>query len=75
MTTDIEIISQQTNIKDVLLIEKVYYECDSDVCRTIYKLLNLHEKEEKAKTVFDDLREICDEKAVIFQNILKSSKK
>ena len=71
---DIELIAKQTNIKDTILIEKTYFACESDVCKTICKLLNVKEKEEKLKTIFDDLRMICDEKAVVFQNILKSSK-
>ena len=70
---DIEMISKQTNIKDNILIEKTYFECNSDICKTICKLLNVKDKEEKPKTVFDDLRTICDEKAVIFQKILKST--
>jgi hypothetical protein len=71
---DIEMISKQTNIKDNILIEKTFFECNSDVYNTICKLLDVKEKEEKPRTVFDDLRMICDEKAVLFQNILKSSK-
>lgn len=71
-----EIISKQTGVNDLLLIEKTYYECNSDDVKTIYKLLEIElppMKEEK-RTLFDDLRQICDEKDTIFQEIMKKNR-
>jgi hypothetical protein len=71
-----DIISNQTGINDLLLIEKTYYEYNSDEVRTIYKLLEIElpQVKEKKLTVFDDLRKICDEKDTIFQEIMKKNR-
>lgn len=68
-----KIISEQTGEKDLLVVEKTYYECNSNEIDTIFKLMNISPpiKKEKPRTVFDDLREICDEKDYIFQQIMK----
>jgi len=73
-----DIISKQTGIDDLLLIEKSYYECNSDCTKTIFKLLEIELpklRPEKPKDVFDDLREICDQKDTIFQDFLEKNKK
>lgn len=74
-----EIISKQTGIDDVLLIEKTYYSCGSDTSKTILTLLNIdiplqrHEKIEQEKTVFDDLRQILEEKDAIFHSVMNKA--
>jgi hypothetical protein len=71
-----DIISKQTGVNDLLLIEKTYYECNSDNVTTIYKLLEIElpEIKQEKRTIFDDLREICDEKDTIFQEIMKKNR-
>ncbi len=75
----IKIISNQTGIDDLLVVEKTFYECKSDITKTILTLLNKdipklrHEKEEHLRTVLDDVREILDEKEAIFYNKFKST--
>lgn len=72
-----DIISKQTGITDHLLIERTYYECDSDSTKTIYKLMEIELpelRERKPRDVFDDLREICDQKDMIFQDIMKKNR-
>jgi hypothetical protein len=71
------IISKQTGIDDFLLIERAYYECDSDTTKTIFKLLEIELPElrnKRSRDVFDDLRDICDEKDTIFQEVLKKNR-
>jgi hypothetical protein len=71
-----EIISKQTGESDLLLIEKIFFECDSDIGATICKLQNIEYKEPKKpkKTEFDDIRKILDEKDTIFQEYLEKNK-
>lgn len=67
----IELIQKQTNITDTKLIEQTLKECNDDVFKTICVLLKIKKEDPpKPPTVFDDLRMICDEKAVIFQTTL-----
>jgi hypothetical protein len=75
-----ELISKQTGVEDMLLVERTYYECASDEVKTIFKLMDIAvpatrtELRKKERTVFDDLREICDEKDIIFQNVLANKR-
>lgn len=73
-----KIISDQTGINDLLHIEKTYYECNGDEVSTILKLMNMSlpktRNTKKLKTLFDDLREICDEKDTIFQEFLSKNR-
>lgn len=75
----VKIISKQTGIDDLLLIERTFYEYKSDITKTILILLNKdipklrHEKEEHLKTVLDDVREILDEKEAIFYTKFKTT--
>lgn len=75
----IGIIAKQAGIDDLLLAEKSYYECKGDVSKAILSLMNItvslqrHEKEEKEKTVFDDIREIMDEKEALFHAAFNKS--
>jgi hypothetical protein len=71
-----DIISKQTGVTDMLLIEKTYYACDSDVAQTILTLMDVvYEKPaKKPRTLFDDIREIVDEKATVYQNMLNHQK-
>ena len=74
-----QIIADQTGIQDLLEVEKVYYSCKGDVTNTILTLMKLtipkerHEKEEDAKTVFDDFRVILEEKDAIFHNLMNKT--
>ena len=70
------IISNQTNIDDTLLIEKTYFECNSDVGATVLKLMNISYKEKKVKkpTEFDEYRKILDEKDTEYQKVMAKMK-
>ena len=69
-TDDRLMIEKQTDIKDRSLIESTFNECNNDVYKTICALLKIKEEVKPPQTVFDDLRMICDEKAVIFQTTI-----
>jgi tRNA isopentenyl-2-thiomethyl-A-37 hydroxylase MiaE len=70
------IISDQTNEKDLVLIEKTFFECNADVGATILKLMNISyvEKPKKARTHIDEMRDILDEKDTEFQKVMESMK-
>ena len=72
-----QIISKQTNIEDLVLIEKTYFECDNDVGATVLKLMNItyKSKPKPPRTQFDDYREILDDKDTVYQQIVANSKK
>jgi hypothetical protein len=77
LKTTFKLISKQSGIDDFLLIEKTFYECNSNELATIFKLMGKDlprirgVKLENEKTVFDDIRKICDDKDIIFQQQLK----
>jgi hypothetical protein len=77
-TSTINIISKQSGIDDLLHVERVYYECDGDMIKTILKLMEqpyvMTKEELKPKTIFDDIRSICDEKDTVFQDFLEKNK-
>jgi len=60
----LSVIKKQSNIDDDILVERVYFETGRDVGATILKLMNVSypETTPKIKTVFDEVREICDDK-------------
>lgn len=62
------IISNQTGEKDLVNIEKVYYECNGDIGETICKLQNIkyQPKPKRPYNKMDEMREILDEKDEIF---------
>lgn len=64
-----EIISKQTGIEDMLVVEKTYFECNNDIGATVLKLMNFSFKEipKPPETQFDEFRRILDEKDTIFQ--------
>lgn len=66
-----EIISKQTGVEDLVLIEKTYFANHGDIGATVCKLQNLHfvEKPKPLYTKFDEIREILDEKDQIFQQL------
>lgn len=66
----LSIIKNQTSVKDNVYIEKVYYECKSDIIATIMKLsdIKVPQVQDKPKTIFDDIRAIVDEKESIYHN-------
>jgi hypothetical protein len=70
------IISNQTNIEDTLLIEKTFFECNSDIGATVLTLMNISYKEKKVKkpTEFDEYRKILDEKDSEYQKIMTRMK-
>jgi len=70
------IISNQTNIEDTLLIEKTFFECDSDIGATVLKLMNIPYKKPvlKKPTEFDEYRKILDEKDTEYQKVMEKMK-
>ena len=73
----IDIIKKQTGITDELIIEKKYYECNNSETDTIIALCNIATpaKSEKSRTLFDEMREIMDDKAYVYQNLMNNLKK
>ena len=68
---EIDIISSQTGEDDKLYIERVFMECGSDVSKTIIKILNIDTKVEiKEKTVFDEIRQILNEKDALYFDMM-----
>jgi hypothetical protein len=72
-----EIISKQTGELDLVTIERIYFECSGDIGATICKIQNIEyqNKPKKPYSKFDEMREILDEKDLIFQNHLQTNKK
>ena len=70
--TDVDIIVSQTGIDDKIEIERVLLECQSDISRTILKLMSLksNDKEPKEPTVFDQIREILNDKEQLYHDHL-----
>lgn len=68
----LSIIKSQTGADDMHLddlhIERVYFECGSDIVKTIMKLSDLKDVtvQNKEPSVFDDIRKIVDEKEQIY---------
>jgi hypothetical protein len=72
----IDSIIVQTGNQDRLLIEKLYYECKQDVVSTVLILLDKVDVTPKpARNIFDDMRDILDAKAVVFQNMMEANRK
>lgn len=69
-----EIIRTQCQEQDDLTIERVFHECNGDVVKTLLKLANAPEEQEKPKTIFDEIRTICDDKDTVLQEKLAQSK-
>lgn len=71
-----DLISSQTMIDDSELIEKVYNSCGGDVIKTICTIMQqennvtLAAEHTRKRNVFDDVREILDEKARIYQKLI-----
>lgn len=71
----IDIIQSQTNIDDLLHIERTLMECNNDVSKTILKLLNLLPEEvKKEPTDIDVFREILNEKDKIYHEVMDKNK-
>lgn len=71
MNADVlSIIKNQTQVQDDVHIERIYYECQGDVIKTIIELsgIKIPKHQEKPKTLFDDIREIVNEKESIYHN-------
>ena len=74
-----EMISKQTEVDDLLYIEKLYNECNCDAVATIFKVMQVDmprirsERHKDDRNIFDDIRTICDEKEAIFQTKMKST--
>lgn len=67
----IDIIKSQTGVSDELQIERVFYECNSDIVKTIMKISNINDNtsvRKKENNVFDNIRAIVDEKEKLYQN-------
>lgn len=71
----VEMIRIQTNIDDVLFIERRLMECNNDVPKTILSLMNLLPEEiKKEPTDFDVFREILNEKDKIYHEVMDKNK-
>ena len=71
----INIIQSQTNIDDVIYIERTLMECNNDVTKTILKLMNLlPEAVDKEPTDIDVFREILNEKDKIYHEVMDKNK-
>lgn len=71
-----DMIRNQTNVHDMVLIERTYMECENDVVKTIMKLSNIVSKETvKTPTIFDELRTILDAKDAVLQDKIQESKR
>lgn len=72
----IDSIMTQTGEQDRLYIEKVFYECNHDVVSTVLKILDKDDITPKqTRNMFDDMRDILDAKATVFQNMLESQRR
>lgn len=74
----LELIVNQTGIKDEDLIKKTYDESKEDIVSTICTLLAVPKSTRKRKRNevsehFDELRKICDEKDEIYQELMKKN--
>lgn len=75
----LKLISKQTGVDDLFIVEKAFCECKENELQTIFKLMGMEMpqvrgvKLDHEKTVFDDVRQICDDKDVVFQNRIKST--
>lgn len=72
----IEIIKSQTGMSDELQIERIFYECDSDIVKTIMKISNINDNtitQTRENNIFDNIRAIVDEKERIYQNRSKGT--
>ena len=67
---NLQFISNQTHITDMIEIEKEYMKHNGDVTATIISLLGLSDtlkQPQKPRTIFDDVREIFDEKEELYR--------
>jgi hypothetical protein len=77
---DIEFISNQTGINDIITIKRHLTENNNNVSSTILTLLDLkqdHEtcaKSNTENTIFDEIRLILNEKETIYQDVMKGNK-
>ncbi len=69
--TDIDIIALQTGHEDRLEIERILIESENDVSKAILNLMSLkyQQKEPKESTIFDQIREILDDKDRIYHDV------
>lgn len=71
----LQIIKSQTNIDDILFIERTLMECNNDVPKTILTLMNLLPKEiKKEPTDIDVLRKILNEKDKIYHEVMDKNR-
>ena len=72
-----EIVSKQTDIADLIFIEKTFFECNGYIGATILKLMNIEFKERPKPPVteFDEYRKILDDKDTVYQEVLNSTRK
>lgn len=75
MSELVQVIQSQTNVDDILLIERTLMECNNDVPTTILTLMNmLPQKIKKEPTDFDVLREILNEKDKIYHEVMNKNR-
>lgn len=77
---DIEFISNQTNITDIIAIKRHLADNNNNISSTIVTLLDLTQdnqtcaKHNTENTVFDEIRKILNEKETIYQDVMKGNK-
>lgn len=66
----LSIIRSQTGVDDDLYIERTYFECNSDIVKTIMALSDIKDNttKEEDSGVFVNIRKIMDEKEMIYFN-------
>jgi hypothetical protein len=70
--SSIEIVMRQTECYDVKFINDVLLKNKNNELDTIIEILDLKQPE-KEKTIFDDMREILNDKEKIFSELQKKS--
>lgn len=80
--SDIDIIKSQTGIQDKLHIEKVLIECNNNISSAIIKLIypsidnkNTEEKKPQEPTVFEQIREILNDKEKVYYDVINKKNK
>lgn len=74
--SDYETITSQTGVTDKLEIEKVLLDCQGDISLAILRLLSLQtiEKPIQEPTIFEQIREILNEKDRVYHDVIAKNK-
>ncbi len=77
---DLQYIASQTNMTDLLEIEKLFYKNNCNIADTIIDILELQvssneqHRRDRVKTKIDDIREILDNKETTYLKHLNKNK-